>query len=205
METEPPGSTSGQLKVRPAPPVRPTDLAFDMAKMSESLVEIQRRMPLHPQFMQLALTHGPAARTMEERAYDGLGSLFDFSKRKYKRHPMEFVHFNPDFQDLYFYELYQRIQEWSQLRLGRVRLMLRPPSSCYSMHADESMRYHVAVASNPECYFFFKGLGLYRIPLDGRLYYFDATKTHTGFNAGPTPRIHLVFDTIEWCSQPTRG
>lgn len=179
-------------------PIRTSDLSFDPQKLVEALEVLQARFPLHPEFMQLSLTHSSRASSPYERAYDGLGSLFDFEKRAYRRDPSEFVHFNEAFKDLYFYDVYCAVTKWSQHRLGRVRLMRRPPSSCYSMHADEGLRLHIAVTSNQDCYFYFKGAGIAQIPTDGRVYFFDATIQHTGFNAGKTDRVHLVFDSIEW-------
>ncbi len=176
-----------------------TDLSFDSDKLLKSLEAIQQRYPFHQEMMQIALTHSEQAITDEEKAYDGTGSLFDFSTRTYKRNPADFVVFNRDFEDLYFYEVFKKVKEWSPQRIGRVRLMLRKPSSCYSMHSDESERYHIALTTNPECYFFFKMKGVYQIPANGQLYRFDATHMHTGLNAGKSDRIHLVFDTIDWC------
>ena len=179
-------------------PILPTELAFDTERLVKDLAEIQRRFPMHPEAMQIALTHSSEALTPEAKAYDGIGSLYDFATQSYKRDPADFTVFNENFKDLYFFEVYQRVLAWSPSKIGRVRLMLRKPSSCYSMHFDESGRYHVAITTNLECYFLFKNIGLYQIPADGRLFTFDATKMHTGFNAGRTDRIHLVFDTIDW-------
>jgi hypothetical protein len=181
----------------PNRPIQPSELAFDAERLTRDLAKILERFPMHPEAMQIALTHSAQASTSQAKAYDGIGSLYDFTTQSYKRDPSDFTIFNEDFKDLYFYEVYKKVAEWSPLKIGRVRLMLRKPSSCYSMHFDESGRYHIAITTNPDCYFFFKSIGLYQIPNDGRLFKFDATKTHTGFNAGKTDRIHLVFDTIE--------
>jgi hypothetical protein len=179
-------------------PVRDLGLKFNLEKLRSAAEVALRRFPFSAEYLQLALTHSAQATTPEQRAYDGLGSLYDFEKHVYKRDPAEFVHFNPAFADLYFFEVYKAVVAWSPLHIGRVRLMLRRPSSCYSMHKDESERYHLAIQSNADCYVLFKDVGIYQIPADGNLYQLEGRWPHTAFNAGKDDRIHLVFDTIEW-------
>jgi hypothetical protein len=184
-------------------PVEQTALRFSRAKLVKALAEIQRRYDFHSHYNCISLVHSLRARSGKQRAYDGVGPLFDRHDRKFLRDPLEFTIFNREFEDLYFYEVYKKVSEWSPLRIGRVRLFLRHPGTCLHMHTDDSPRYHLAITSNPGSFFFFKDKGTYQIPTDGHLYKCDTTRLHTVFNAGETPRVHLIFDTIEWRFLPS--
>lgn len=184
------------LEQNTAPPVRATELRFDLDRLQSELKTLLSRHPFHPHAMQISLTHSELARTEEEKIYDGVGSLWDREKKIYLRSEAEFCIFNESLKDTYFYEVYLKICDWSPYAIGRVRLMLRPPGSCYRMHWDDDIRFHLALITNEHSYFLYKTGEIFQIPANGVLYIFDARTTHTGFNAGFSDRIHLVFDTI---------
>jgi Aspartyl/Asparaginyl beta-hydroxylase len=173
-------------------------IKFSRPKLLGALEEIQKRYPFHSTYHCISLVHSLKAGNSKQKAYDGSEPLFDRKERRFLRDPLEFSIFNREFNDLYFREVYERVCEWSPLRIGRVRLFLRAPKSCMHMHTDDSPRYHIALTTNDDCSFFFKEGGAYHIPANGHLYTCDTTKLHTFFNAGETPRVHIVFDTIEW-------
>jgi hypothetical protein len=84
-------------------------------------------------------------------------------------------------------------------KLGRVRLMRLLPKTGLSLHKDTSVRYHLVLETNPQSYIaqsFEKGnmaALCFHIPADSTFYKVDTTKGHFVYNAGWTPRIHLVI------------
>lgn len=179
-------------------PIARLPVQIDLARLNQATDELLQKFPFHSKFLQVSLVHSDFDKTPGQKVYSGIGSLYDFQTQSYFSDPAIFNIFNEEFKSTYFFEVYEQVKNSIDQKLGRVRLMLRPPSSCYSMHSDESVRYHIAVQTNSECYFLFKNEGIFQIPDDGHIFEFQAQKLHTGLNAGKTNRIHLVFDTIDW-------
>ena len=76
----------------------------------------------------------------------------------------------------------------------RARLMMLDPAVCYSIHNDDTPRYHIAVTTSPDARFVFVDRQrIIHIPADGRIYFVDTRQKHTAFNAGKQPRLHIVF------------
>jgi hypothetical protein len=144
---------------------------------------------------QFSLTHRPGA---GDKCRDGNGSLFDFKNNVFLDRESSFTEFNDDFKASPFYPVYQTVQAWSPLKIGRVRLMRLPSHQCYSVHKDFDLRYHLALKTDPRCILYFaeEARG-YHIPADGHLYLTDTRHHHTAFNGSPEERIHLVFTTYE--------
>jgi hypothetical protein len=137
----------------------------------------------------ISLTYRPAA---AEPLYDGNNSQFDSSGlRVYEER--EFCVFNKDFQDTYFFEVYKNLP----FKPGRMRLMVISPLKIYKMHCDATMRAHIAIATNPDCYIAFRDGGSYHVPADGRLYVVDTLRLHTAYNAGDCERVHLVISVAD--------
>jgi hypothetical protein len=75
----------------------------------------------------------------------------------------------------------------------RARIMEMNPSTTYTVHRDNSPRYHLALITNPNAYFLFPTLNeIIHIPADGCLYEVDTTIPHSFVNCGPD-RTHLVI------------
>ena len=75
----------------------------------------------------------------------------------------------------------------------RARIMEMNPSTTYTVHRDNSPRYHLALITNPNAYFLFPTLNeIIHIPADGCLYEVDTTILHSFVNCGPD-RTHLVI------------
>jgi len=75
----------------------------------------------------------------------------------------------------------------------RARIMEMNPSTTYTVHKDNSPRYHLALITNPNAYFIFPTLNqIMHIPADGYLYEVDTTILHSFANCGPD-RTHLVI------------
>ena len=75
----------------------------------------------------------------------------------------------------------------------RSRIMEMNAYTTYSVHKDNSPRYHLALITNPNAYFIFPTLNqIMHIPADGYLYEVDTTILHSFVNCGPD-RTHLVI------------
>ena len=75
----------------------------------------------------------------------------------------------------------------------RARIMYMNAYTAYSVHKDNSPRYHLALITNPNAYFIFPTLDeIIHIPDDGCLYEVDTTLLHSFVNCG-TDRTHLVI------------
>jgi len=75
----------------------------------------------------------------------------------------------------------------------RSRIMEMNNYTTYSVHKDQSPRYHLALITNPNAYFIFPTLNqIMHIPADGCLYEVDTTTPHSFVNCGPD-RTHLVI------------
>ena len=78
--------------------------------------------------------------------------------------------------------------------IGRFRIMIMNPMSCYNLHVDPTKRYHFVIETNKSNFFVFpEDNESCHIPCDGNMYLIDTTKPHTFVNCGDTRRIHLVL------------
>ena len=75
----------------------------------------------------------------------------------------------------------------------RSRIMFMDAYTNYSVHKDQTPRYHLALITNPNAYFIFPTLNeIIHIPPDGFLYEVDTTLPHSFVNCGPD-RTHLLI------------
>lgn len=176
-----------------------TPLRFDIDQLQD---EYNRIMEFYSDCssayrpLQISLVHSLASKTFGEKLQDGCGALGG-QYAKEDRNRFDFRHFNEAFKDCYVAEVYRQVQEWSVYHLGRMRFMVRPKHTCYSMHRDADIRYHIAIKTNPDVFFAFRSGTIHHIPADGHLYMSNTLIDHTVFNAGNEDRLHLVFDTLE--------
>jgi Aspartyl/Asparaginyl beta-hydroxylase len=75
--------------------------------------------------------------------------------------------------------------------VGRVRLLLLPPNTCYSFHHDAGWRLHIPLQTNANAFMVIHGR-LWHLPA-GAAYLTNVEHHHTALNAGSTDRIHIVF------------
>ena len=107
---------------------------------------------------------------------------------------MEFSVINDEFRGTYL----ETVLNALPFRFGRTRLMTIPSQKCYPVHADSSIRYHIALDTHPFTYLLFPTLEkMYHIPEDGTMYRMDARHPHTATNCGPFDRTHLVIISDE--------
>ena len=95
------------------------------------------------------------------------------------------INLNPFFKNTIFEELI------NEFNLKKTRLMWVKPFACYTMHKDETLRIHIPLITNPDCYFLFKYGTPVHLPI-GKVYLVDTRKPHTFINCSEKPRLHLV-------------
>ena len=165
---------------------------LDLDRARQDLRKILSRYPFTSQRRQLSLSHpSPDQQSIE----DGNGTLYDFETGDWRAKESDFRHFNREFKDTYFREIYEKAQELTGGKIGRMRLMNLAPKSCYSIHVDPTVRYHLALETNSQAFLIFVHAGLFWIPDDGKLYRVDTTQRHSAMNGGTEERIHLVLSS----------
>jgi len=110
------------------------------------------------------------------------------------RHNKEYTHWHPTLKDSYVSSLVPKLEEISGFNIGRIRLAWLAPKDGYNMHFDlEPIRFHIPLITNKSAYF------IHHNTIDhmsyGNIYHLITTTTHTAFNFGPFPRLHLIFST----------
>ena len=78
-----------------------------------------------------------------------------------------------------------------ELGMYRTRVMRLSPSVCYSYHQDPTMRIHIPLITNDNCFMIIDN-EIIRYPADGHCYRINTTKFHTAVNAGDEDRFHIV-------------
>jgi Aspartyl/Asparaginyl beta-hydroxylase len=128
---------------------------------------------------------------------DGVGKLLDRYPQYEKSIDVEkqFVHWLPEFNNLYAKDVYDVLRK--RWKLGRVRLMEVLPKTCYSWHKDVSKRLHVPIyTDHTRCGLIIEDT-VYRMPADGNAYLADTTLYHTAFNSMDQSRYHLVAVIVD--------
>ena len=100
-------------------------------------------------------------------------------------------HGEADFTEPLFPEMTYTNSVIKQLGMFRTRLMRLQPYQCYSYHIDPTVRVHIPLITNENCFMIIEDK-MYRYPADGNHYLADTTKIHTFVNASLEDRIHIV-------------
>ena len=93
--------------------------------------------------------------------------------------------------NIFAYDLPYTNQVLKDLGMHRSRLMNMPPKTCYSYHQDPTMRMHIPLITNENCFFVIDDLVSY-YPADGSHYLIDTRKKHTFVNASIEWRLHII-------------
>jgi len=96
----------------------------------------------------------------------------------------------PEFKDTYFEEVYNILKS-NFGKIGRVRILMKPPRSCLSWHRDPEPRIHVPIITNEGCKMVIEDES-FHMPANGSAYITDNTKYHNFFNGSEIDRVHLV-------------
>ena len=139
---------------------------------------------------QIGLTHRP---TPVDVWKDATGSLYDRVNNVELVSEQAFTELNAEFPE-YTKTVLTRLG----ITLGRVRYMRLAPKTGLSVHADNSVRYHLVLRTNPHAYIAQTmrgpiGAVCYHMPADTHFYKVDTTLEHFVYNGGSTDRIHLVI------------
>lgn len=78
-----------------------------------------------------------------------------------------------------------------KLGMYRTRLMNLKPKTCYSYHRDPTVRLHIPLTTNDNCFFVIDD-EVIRYPADGNYFIVDTRKMHTAVNTSYEDRLHLV-------------
>ena len=166
------------------------DLNFDIVKLKEELDHILTLTQWHPDEKQISLQYKQGE---EENAwYSGCGILGEWRDKKWFPFfdEKDFNLINPALKGSYF----EHVLNSMPFKPVRTRIMNLAPKRCYSVHVDDSNRYHLALVTNYHARFIFtKEEKVYHIPADGNPYFVDTIKEHTAINGGNANRIHMVM------------
>ncbi|MET7869460.1 hypothetical protein [Streptomyces cyaneofuscatus] len=107
----------------------------------------------------------------------------------------EYDMLNPELEDTYFKEVFAAFP----FPVFRARLMALTSRHCYSVHHDETPRFHVAIETSKHAPFVFVDRNeVFRVPADGDGYWLDTRQEHTAMNGASDLRIHLVVGLDQW-------
>ena len=119
--------------------------------------------------------------------YEGCGKL-----KSIKGKEEDYNLIVPELKGTYIDEMFQALP----FKPVRARLMRMKSRSCYSIHRDQSPRYHIAIFTNPLAKFIFiEKERIFHIPSDGYLYWTDTREVHTFINGTVNEnekRLHLL-------------
>lgn len=92
------------------------------------------------------------------------------------------------------------LSEHLKFPIHRARYLRIQPGMGLPIHADADVRYHFVLHTNPKAFFAttdtiedLTNLKYEHMPVINHFYRVDTTKPHFVFNAGTSPRIHLVI------------
>ncbi len=166
---------------------------FDISKLKEELLILLERVPLDLN-NQICLMHRD---NCDNPYYFGCGSLLyegsfltgKQTKKKIIQQEKEFVIFNEELKNTYFYEVYKKINKYK--KIARLRIMALDQKTCLTWHKDSEKRIHIPIITDEKCKFVVEH-SAFHLRADGDAYIVDTTKYHTVFNGSKIVRIHLI-------------
>lgn len=176
--------------------VQELEVKFNIVKLRAELKSL-RELNDFKETNQLSLTHSGKYSDPKDQMYDGIGSLYDRNTDAIVGTEDAYTQLCDNIVGTYWEEVINTVTALSPNPIGRIRLMLLNPKTCYSWHQDtDDIRYHVPIVTNSKC-FIATEQGLWRMNKEGQLYTLVSTVPHTALNASFYPRIHLVFSTYK--------
>jgi hypothetical protein len=107
----------------------------------------------------------------------------------------EYDTLNPELENTYFNQVFAAFP----FPVFRARLMALTAGRCYSVHHDQTPRFHIAIETSKHAPFVFVDRNqVFRVPADGNGYWVDTREEHTAMNGGADQRIHLVVGLDQW-------
>lgn len=166
------------------------DASIDTNRLLREISHILTQTDWHPADSQISLQHRQGDE--ENPWHSGVGTIGEWQGDQWVPYfdERDFNILNPQLKGSYFEEVLASMP----FVPVRSRLMKMPPKKCYSIHVDETNRYHIALQTNYHARFIFtKAEKIYHIPADGNIYWVDTLQEHTAINGGKDDRIHLVM------------
>jgi aspartyl/asparaginyl beta-hydroxylase len=162
------------------------DCQFDIAKLRTATEKLLAEVPLaYEQTRQIALQTFTSS---TDPWYDGTRRQSQIGR------DTDYDQLVPGLRGTYFEELFAALP----FKPFRARLMSLDPKIAYSVHRDETPRFHIAINTSEHARFVFtEKEHVIHIPADGRVYFVDTREEHTAFNGGSEPRLHLVVGGAE--------
>tara|TARA_Y100000022_G_scaffold52431_1_gene44511 strand:- start:673 stop:1239 length:567 start_codon:yes stop_codon:yes gene_type:complete len=97
------------------------------------------------------------------------------------------------FKNTVFEQVYNELS--SKYILGRVRLIMLQPKTCFSWHKDYNDRLHIPIITREGCFMIIEKQ-IEHLEVNN-LYFTETTKHHTAINGSFYPRVHFVACIIE--------
>ncbi len=177
-----------------------TNIQIDLGELKAAVGLVLLKYPLSDGVRQLCFT---SHRSKDQSVFDGAGALFDFKNSVWRAHEIDFIYFLDEFKNTYLEKIYHQLQLTFNKKVARIRLMYLPPKTCYSLHFDATVRYHIALETNPAAFLIFKNDLPAHIPSDGFVYFADTREWHSAMNGGDEGRLHLVISLFNEEVMPT--
>nr|BAO20190.1 putative beta-hydroxylase [Sphaerisporangium sp. SANK 60911] len=161
-------------------------LGLDVARLREETASLLERHPMiFENTQQLALQIRPGT---EDPWYESCYQEKDIAPED------AYDTLNPELRGTYF----ETVLDAFPFQVRRARLMALSGRTCYSVHRDETARYHVAIDTTEHALFIFVDKNeVVRIPPDGDGYLVDTREVHTAMNGARNRRLHLVVAAAE--------
>jgi len=157
------------------------DYKFDKDKIIKEVLSISAEHSLYNG--QLSLTH--SKRTINSTTIE---QLLEATRHQHQELNI-FDMFNEQYKGTELHKIFNTIPN-----LGKFRIVMKPPMSCYNVHKDSTKKYHFVINTNPSSFFVFPERDeVIHIPCDGNVYLVDTLEPHTFINCGDSQRIHLVL------------
>jgi hypothetical protein len=158
--------------------------------LNDVIIEINKlieNFPFKENILQLGLQVTDADDNREDALYESAGRIVKENKMIVEP---AYKYINPRLKGG---AVDQWLQDHSEYRIVRLRVMYMNPRTCYSIHSDPYPRIHLPIVTNKQCLMVWpKDNFLMHMPADGTSYFTDTTKFHTFMNCSEVPRIHLV-------------
>ena len=149
--------------------------------------ELIKNFPFRENILQLGLQVTDYGDFREDAFYESAGRILKENKMIVEP---DYKYINPRLKGG---AIDKWLQEHSEYRIVRLRIMYMNPRTCYSIHSDPYPRIHLPVTTNQQCLMVWpKDNFMIHMPADGTSYLTDTTKHHTFMNCSEVPRIHLV-------------
>jgi hypothetical protein len=174
--------------------VRKLDIKVDTDLVQKDLDQILT-MTTWGSHNQIGLNHRPGASNVW---FDNIGGLFNLETRERVAQESDFSFWSPEFPT-YVKGAIEMLEKTEKFKAGRIRFMRCMPKTGLSYHKDENNRYHLVIQTNPGAFFIGAVEGkeeiahCFHIPRDNHFYKVTTVNSHTIYNAGNEPRIHLVI------------